>query len=230
MSSDSDTGNPPKRVKLTGTAAVAATDTTAIAGSATDTVVVADAATTVSMENAKEVLLSVPSNDTSRLTSALSELKFIHSSILTEDLQFLKGLQSQQPQYSKTNCGTKIYSMNRNMQNIDDIFLGMKMQYSQLLYEREHYDALYQQILKLWKMPEHIILTGNSGIGKSLFQLYLLRRLLNEETKKFRFVVQQFGSSSFYLYDLETCQVWELEGKDSHIVSLLKSLKKSLYF
>jgi hypothetical protein len=77
--------------------------------------------------------------------------------------------------------------------------------------------------------PELIVLTGNAGIRKSWFQLFLLRRLLNEEGKSFSFVVHQFGTE-YSLYHFETCQAWSLEGRTSDIKTLLNRTKNSLYF
>jgi hypothetical protein len=102
------------------------------------------------------------------------------------------------------------------------------MRDSKLFYERELFGSFYQQVVNLWETPKRIILTGNSVIGISTFQLYVLRRLLMEHEKTYRFVVQQIRWD-FYLYDLESCQCWLLVGKDSHIVFLLDSLKNALY-
>jgi RHS (Retrotransposon Hot Spot) family protein len=96
--------------------------------------------------------------------------------------------------------------------------------------------------MKMWRVPKkknkkrtscknvlRLILTGNAGIGKSFFQLYLLHRLLNVEKKKYRFVVRQIGAS-FFLYDLAECKGWKIRAKkDAHVVKLLDSLRHVLY-
>jgi hypothetical protein len=182
------------------------------------------AATKTSKEDAKELLLSVPSY-TLDLTFAFSQLEFISLHSMTRDLLYIKTMQ---PLPNRTKCGLQIYSMDLNLRNIDLRFLGIEMRDSKFLYERKHYDSLYQQILRVWEAPKKIILTGSSGIGKSLFQIYLLRRLLNEKDKTYRFLVQQCASA-FYLFDVETCQGWKLRGDHDDIVNLLESLDNSLY-
>jgi hypothetical protein len=75
---------------------------------------------------------------TKALTAALSRLKFIHNSILTEDLEYLKELhhaelQPRQPQSSETKCGMKLYSMVRDRGDMDFRFLRLKMLKSKVL-------------------------------------------------------------------------------------------------
>jgi hypothetical protein len=198
-----------------------------------------DAAETVATTNTtmlKQSLLRI-SRDEMSTKGALEYITLDFCSFLTNDLQYLRTLRPQQSQQSTTNSGLKLYSLKdcHDKKGIESggiyqIFLNFRMRKSQLFYEREHYDALYQQILELWKMPEHIILTGNSGIGTSFFLIYMLRRLLNETEKTYRFVVHQLGSSCFLLFDLVTCQAWQLEGHNWHIVALLNSLENALYF
>jgi hypothetical protein len=100
----------------------------------------------------------------------------------------------------------------------DSELLGVKLRDSKLFYTRNFYEHLYQTIMTMWEFRaidsddvQHaqLVLTGNAGTGKSYFQLYLLHRLLNERTPRYRFVVRQV-EKSFYLYDLTNCRGWEL--------------------
>jgi hypothetical protein len=178
----------------------------------------------------QELLLGMPS-DTLELETALNELHFTERPPLAEDLKYIKDWVPQSA--GNTSCGLTPYLVDRerdkNRTN-KRVLLGHTMRGSNLLFERNFYDQLYTEVLKMWNTPELIILTGNSGIGKSLFQIYLLRRLLNEEKPyKYQFVVQQFGTD-FRLYHFETCRAWSFTGEVYDVISLLNSIDDSLYF
>jgi hypothetical protein len=103
------------------------------------------------------------------------------------------------------------------------------MRDSSLYFERNFYDAFYQKIITWWEEPTFIVLNGNSGVGISFYQIYLLRRLLNEKGRAYPFVVHQKGTA-FFLYHFETCKVWQLRGDRDYIECLLNSIENSLYF
>jgi hypothetical protein len=107
-----------------------------------------------------------------------------------------------------------------------DIF---QMRKSQLYFERNFYNELYRNIFKIWETHKHIGLDGKAGVGKSWFQIYMLRRLLHENDDRYHFVVHQV-ESFFFLYHFKTYQAWLLEGSVLYIKRLLDSIKISLYF
>ena len=113
--------------------------------------------------------------------------------------------------------------------------LVLRKRASNLYFERDFYANLYDEIIKLWKDDENttmrkIILSGNAGVGKSWYQVYLLRRLLSEtsEDRLFRFVVRQVGKD-FYLMDLDTCSGFTLSGQERNIRLLLSEHGGILY-
>jgi hypothetical protein len=183
-------------------------------------------------QDAKELLLGAPS-DLRTLRSVLCRLTFTYLLELTDDLEFLKTQRVRRPSHRHTNetmCGMKLYSMDQNRERTGISFLDFTMRKSNLFYEREHYEPLYQQIMKICEEDAYaqIVITGSSGIGKTFFQIHILRCLLEDKGKKYRFLVHQFVSS-FYLYDFVTCQVWKLRGDEADIARFLESLDYSLY-
>jgi hypothetical protein len=179
----------------------------------------------------QELLQSMPSYAVG-LEPALSNLKFKEIPHLSEDLKYIKNW-APQSTGNNTSCGLATYLLDREQDEIladQCSLLGHAMRDSRLLFERNFYDQLYTKITTLWNNSTRIILTGNSGTGKSLFQIYLLRRLLNEEKPyKYQFVVHQF-EKTFLLYHFETCRAWSIGGDEFYVKKLLNSIKGSLYF
>jgi len=108
---------------------------------------------------------------------------------------------------------------------------------SKLCIERCCYFRLFDQIMHFWScQPENIVVTGNSGIGTSWFQVYFLRRLLRECTSQhspFRFVLRHVAVQDIYFFDLETRRCWSLTATDgknvrSLVAELLEPLAKVL--
>jgi hypothetical protein len=149
---------------------------------------------------------------------ALGQLEFTPLNGLSEELRWLKQLSPN----ASLPCGMTAYLLD----NVRDKVLLLKKRKSNLMFERDCFAPLYDKITNANK---NIILTGNAGIGKSWFQVYLLRRLLKErKNPRFRFVVRQFATD-FYLMDLQACKGWKLIGEASVINELLDSLKETLY-
>ncbi|KAK7471916.1 hypothetical protein VKT23_000018 [Stygiomarasmius scandens] len=68
--------------------------------------------------------------------------------------------------------------------------------WSHFVYVRDEYDFVYNRLRDLKELRGGVIVTGNRGIGKSLFNLYgLVRQLINQET-----TVLQIGLSRPMLF------------------------------
>lgn len=153
---------------------------------------------------------------------ALGKLTIKNSAMLSDELQFLQVLTPMSDQVSA--CGITLYSLENYPATK---VLGLKKRASKLYFERDFYADLYTELIKIWKddgqtTRTKIILSGNAGVGKSWYQVCVLRRLLSEtpEDRLFRFVVRQVGKY-FYLLDLETCSGFTLSGQESDIEQLL---------
>jgi hypothetical protein len=142
-------------------------------------------------------LLRKKATDTLPLKDALKSLVFEPLLSFERDLEYIKDMKPL-PSKAKNASGRNVYSVCRKNTTANILFDIFKMRRSKLLYERSFYDDLYKKIFELWKNPEPIVLQGNAGIGKSLFQIYLLRRLLMDEGTTYPFVVHQVRSA-FYL-------------------------------
>jgi hypothetical protein len=168
------------------------------------------------------------------VSEALGSLAIKNSAMLSRELQFLKALKPMQLQQSLREaaaaCGITLYSLE---QYPSKTVLQLRKRASNLYFERDFYPNLYNELIKIWKDDENttqqkVILSGNAGIGKSWYQVYLLRRLLQEGNRLFRFVVRQVGTS-FYLLDLETCLAFTLNGVEHYIGETITGHGSILY-
>ncbi|CAB9527066.1 crinkler (CRN) family protein [Seminavis robusta] len=89
---------------------------------------------------------------------------------------------------------------------------------SRLYFERSCYPKLFDAFMEMWRKnnAEKIILTGNAGIGKSWFQVYFLKRLLQMTPEARsdigfmpRFILRQY-KTKFILIDLATSGAWKM--------------------
>ena len=97
-------------------------------------------------------------------------------------------------------------------------------------YVRNKYKELYQSISDKWTSEFfRVVLLGNAGTGKSWFQVYALKCLLDCKERAYDIVIRQVGSS-LSVIDLEEAVVydWEVEGRK--VVQMSRILKKTLYF
>ena len=102
---------------------------------------------------------------------------------------------------------------------LGDALFGLEIRNSRLYMERPCYPRLFDFLMGRWmkKNKTKAIVTGNSGIGKSWFQVYFLQQLLvdrsNSGKKKYlpsiRFILRQ-SKGSFFLLDLESCKAWKM--------------------
>ena len=100
-------------------------------------------------------------------------------------------------------------------------------------YVRDGYNELYDTVCKKWEEKNfRVCLIGNAGTGKSMFQLFVLKQLLQqpEHERKYDLVVRQVDSRIFVI-DLEDGAVFKWEAvNDGYMIDLVNSLKKTLYF
>ena len=110
-------------------------------------------------------------------------------------------------------------------------FLQLHSQPSKF-YVRDGYKELYDAVCKEWEGNHYrVCLIGNAGTGKSMFQLFVLKQLLQqpEHERKYDLVVRQVDSR-IYIIDLKHAEVfrWRIDAGD--LTDLLGDLKKTLYF
>ena len=171
-------------------------------------------------------------------------LKISHSRDVSGELSFLKQLSAQGP---ATDCGITFYSLEQ-YPSPRVLELDIKEEGSNLYFERGFYSNLYDEIIRLWKdeggtrkkkmqkikgrtrkkKMQKIVLTGNAGVGKSWFQIYVLRRLLKSTDRLFRFVLRQIGTA-FYLYDLDTCAAFRVKGDRYDVKKAISAHGRILY-
>ena len=203
----------------------------------------------------KETLLKSYTTNRYGLQRALDRITLFHDSDLSSQLQILK---SPPPvdclSDEDSNEGISVFCLDKSKQE----FLHLLQRPSKLFFVRRFMPLLYNEIINTVNhhikegKPPKLILTGNAGIGKSWFQLYLLHRLMNEprlqqqasesfspeeeSSPTYRFVVRQIEEDDFFLFDLQTCQAWEIT-RDSHgrfnkkheVRNMLNSLHGTLY-
>eukprot|EP00978_Attheya_sp_CCMP212_P049456 scaffold666458_cov67-Attheya_sp.AAC.1 len=103
------------------------------------------------------------------------------------------------------------------------VFLGLQKRGEYMLI-RPFYELLYQQVAEMWLLDgeNRVLVQGNAGTGKSWFQLYALRRLLQGygDAHEYLFVIRQVGTI-LYLIDLADAQVRELEVDNKHAYGCL---------
>jgi hypothetical protein len=98
-------------------------------------------------------------------------------------------------------------------------------------YERSGYRELYDYIAAKWNSKDEfrVILLGNAGTGKSWFQVYALKRLLDDTGREFDIIIRQVDAK-IYVIDLEDASVYRWRVEVSDIGDISTSMKKTLYF
>lgn len=179
----------------------------------------------VSAPTAIEDLLQAEAENTRDVAAALTGVKIVEWTPLSDDLAFLRDLEPDET--ANSCCGMTIYSV----EDPSGEMLGLEQRRSKLFIERDCFAPLYKRLVDIWTEDKRkkIILSGNAGIGKSWFQIYFLHRLLTErQNSLFRFAVRQVGKD-FFLIDLVSCSGFVLNGRELHIRTLLNNLGKTLY-
>mmetsp|Transcript_35262 Transcript_35262/g.85347 ORF Transcript_35262/g.85347 Transcript_35262/m.85347 type:complete len:628 (-) Transcript_35262:248-2131(-) len=193
---------------------------------------------------------------------ALGRLDINESFVLSTELETLKNLEGKEMTLADTEdlediqdvpAGMKVYSLAPLEGSLREDFLDLDKRKSGFYVERSVFSSLYDAIMEIWNneldagkgkvIPRHrVILTGNAGIGKSWFQVYVLRRLLSQQQEEeqasgtasgtlFDFVVRQVGST-FELIDLQSCSGYKILNNNvlaSELKDLLTSHGKILY-
>ena len=99
-----------------------------------------------------------------------------------------------------------------------------------LFYVRSGYQELCQCISEAWKSDRYrVALLGNAGTGKSWFQIYALKQLLDDNEREYDVVIRQVGSK-FYVIDLSAAEVYLWKTTRDDIEVLSKMLQRTLYF
>ncbi|KAL3904351.1 MAG: hypothetical protein SGILL_010103, partial [Bacillariaceae sp.] len=99
-----------------------------------------------------------------------------------------------------------------------------------LFYARSGYQELYHCISAAWKSKKYrAALIGNAGTGKSWFQIYALKQLMDDNERKYDVVIRQVGSK-FYVIDLSEAKVylWKTTKEDIEVLSGM--LQRTVYF
>ena len=104
------------------------------------------------------------------------------------------------------------------------------------MFIRKFYSDLYDILMNDWELEstQLIHIKGNAGIGKSWFQLYVIRRLLRDKdhsSHSYEFVIRQV-EKIFYIIDLSTGEVRKIifnPDEEKATMSMLDP-KKVLYF
>ena len=99
-------------------------------------------------------------------------------------------------------------------------------------YVRSGYKELFDHVCEEWKGKFfRVCLLGNAGTGKSWFQIYALKQLLDtqEQEREYDIVIRQVGSI-VYAIDLASARVYLWENRTSHLRDISQCLTRTLYF
>lgn len=166
-----------------------------------------------------------------------SSLSFNYNFALTKDLRALKQSTAVQiPQAAFGGEGASLWACQLNGVSKTKRCLNLQGEVD-TLYIRDAYDALYDDIQRLWKTDTMygVVLLGNAGSGKSWYQLYVLRRLLRlsvkgseytQDADNYDFVFRRVGTQMF-LIDLKDCIVYRV---NSFQEETMLFIKRCLYF
>ena len=97
-------------------------------------------------------------------------------------------------------------------------------------YIREGYNDLLTEMNRLWadSARNRVVLLGNSGTGKSWYQIFVLRQLLRRDNNpnEYQYVIRQVAAQ-IYLIDLNECQAYlwyprQMPFPMSHIIDRMK--------
>ena len=169
---------------------------------------------------------------TVNVKEALGRLQLERSWKLSRELRFLKELEPRNPQSPKKAraCGLTLFSL-ENYPSAE--VLNLRTRDSKLYFEREFFAYLYSVLVKIWKDGHHskkVVLTGNAGVGKSWFQVFVLRRLMLESptNRPYQFVVRHVGGN-FHLMNLDAAAGYILTGPHRDVKTLLGDHGSILY-
>lgn len=108
---------------------------------------------------------------------------------------------------------------------------------SRAFYTRSGYEELYKQIAMQWenKTKHRVILLGNAGTGKSWFQVYALKRLLDQTNQERKYdIIIRHVKSNIFVIDLAGnaagSRVYDWKVDIPYLENISESLKRTLYF
>ena len=171
-----------------------------------------------------------------RKISNLAANETIHGTFERKTLQTeqLKSLRDAQPQsvVADENIGSEAPELHRYNISMEasPVFLGLACE-PEVFYARRGYRELHDYVAGQWddRKKFRVILLGNAGTGKSWFQVYALKRLLDDPERKFDIVIRQVGST-IYVVDLAEASVYTWNVATNHIEDISQQMRRSLYF
>ncbi|CAB9507671.1 crinkler (CRN) family protein [Seminavis robusta] len=113
-------------------------------------------------------------------------------------------------------------------------FAGLESVFEKNFYVRDGYNALLTQMNGFWQQRRRgrIVLVGNSGTGKSWYQIFVLRQLLagDNNPNRFEFVIRQVGAEIF-LIDLKECKayLWVPDKMHFPMAYIIDRMNSTLY-
>ena len=127
------------------------------------------------------------------------------------------------------------------------LFLGQD-KWTEAMYVPNFFEPLLHKVVQSWNDSMYTVsgrwihILGNAGTGKSWFQVYALKKLLEADGQplvepqegrqplQLQFVVRQVGVR-FYLIDVQACKAYRMKtSTDADVTDLLESLKNTVYF
>ena len=148
----------------------------------------------------------------------------------TEQLQSLRDAQPQRV-HAGENVGwaeSELYRYNISMAG-SPIFLDLACE-PEVFYARSGYPELFQHVARKWSEKKfRVILQGNAGTGKSWFQVYALKQLLDDQERKFDVIIRQVDTT-LYVLDLDEATVYTWDVATDHVKLISTRMKRTLYF
>ena len=148
----------------------------------------------------------------------------------TEQLRSLRNAQPYRVGASE-NVGTaesQVYRYDVSMTD-SPFFLDLACE-SEVFFARSGYRELYKHVACKWREKKfRVILLGNAGTGKSWFQVYALKQLLDDVERKYDIVIRQV-KSKVEVFDLVEAKVYNWMVATKVIEAISRKMKKTLYF
>ena len=146
----------------------------------------------------------------------------------------LKALRDAQPEKvtMEQNVGSDLPELFRyHITTESSLFLDLPCKPGRF-YVRSGYKELFDHVCEEWKGKFfRVCLLGNAGTGKSWFQIYALKQLLDtqEQEREYDIVIRQVDST-VYVIDLASARVCRWETTPNHLLDISRCLTRTLYF
>ena len=187
--------------------------------------------TTSDMSNEQETAVRIVAAKLKELAGVCVEGSFKMDQVMTNQLRDLHRSRLQEVSRQQ-NVGSTCRKLQfYNLDQADNEFFLLNRELANI-YVRYGYKELYDAICTEWEGSYYrVCLIGNAGTGKSIFQLFALKQLLQqqEHERKYDLVVRQV-ESRIAVIDLTQVAVfrWDIETVDFRWFS--RTLKRTLYF